>query len=55
MFPFIFGILVTVNIATQKSNTAINERIRQVENNLSPDIIYSDTILKLNLLEQMAA
>jgi CubicO group peptidase (beta-lactamase class C family) len=55
IFASIFGILVVANIAAQKTTPAIADRIKQVENNLRPDIIYGDSIPKLNLLQQMAA
>ena len=55
IFISVFGILAMANIAAQKTTPAIADRIRQVENNLSPDIVYGDSIPKLNLLQQMAA
>ena len=42
------------NIA-QETTPAINDRIKQVENNLGPGIVYGDTVPRLNLLKQMAA
>jgi len=51
----VFGILVMLNVAAQKTTPATNEKIKQVENNLSPGIVYGDTIPRLNLLQQMAA
>ena len=55
IFLSILGFFVMANIAAQKTTPAINDRIKQVENNLRPDIVYGDTIPKLNLLQQMAA
>jgi CubicO group peptidase (beta-lactamase class C family) len=55
IFLSIFGILVMANIAAQKTTPAINDRIKQVENNLSSGVVYGDTVPKLNLLKQMAA
>ena len=55
IFLSIFGILVVANIAAQQTTPSINDRIKQVENNLCPGILYGDTIPKLNLLKQMAA
>lgn len=55
IFLSISGILLMANIAAQKTTLVINDRIKQVENNLSPDIVYGDTISKLNLFQQMAA
>jgi CubicO group peptidase (beta-lactamase class C family) len=55
IFLTIFGILVIANIAAQKTTPAIDDRIKLVENNLSPGIVYGDTVPRLNLLKQMAA
>lgn len=55
IFLSILGVFVIANIAAQKTTPAINDRIKQVENNLRPDIVYGDTIPKLNLLQQMTA
>lgn len=37
----------------QSNNKELNDLIKKVENNLSPSIIYGDSILHLNLEEQM--
>lgn len=55
IFFSILGIFVMANITAQQISPAIDDRIKQVENNLHPDIVYGDTIPKLNLLQQMAA
>jgi CubicO group peptidase (beta-lactamase class C family) len=55
IFLSIFGIIAMANIAAQKITPAVADRIKQVENNLRPDIVYGDSIPKLNLLQQMAA
>ncbi len=51
----IFGLLLLLNVNCKTLNKASNERIKAVENNLSPGIVYGDTIPRLNLQKQMAA
>ena len=55
IFLSFFAILLLLNVAAQKRNGTVNDRIKQVENNLSPNIVYGDTIPRLNLQKQMAA
>ena len=51
----IIAILALLNLAAQKTTPATTDRIKQVENSLSPALVYGDTIPRLNLLKQMAA
>jgi hypothetical protein len=51
----IFGMLLLLNVNCKTINKASNEKIKAVENNLSPGIVYGDTIPRLNLQKQMAA
>ena len=55
IFFWFFAMLCMINVTAQKKMPSINYRIKQVENNLSPGIIYGDTIPRLNIQKQMAA
>ena len=50
----LLGILFIVNAAAQTSGTS-KTRMFQVENSLAPDVIFGDTMVKLNLQKQMDA
>jgi CubicO group peptidase (beta-lactamase class C family) len=49
----LFALLLTINTGAQTKDQ--KDIITKVENNLAPDIVYGDTIPKLNILQQMAA
>ena len=54
-YLFFLSFLFILNAAAQKNVTTSKGRMLQVENSLSPDIVYGDTLLKLNLQKQMEA
>ncbi len=48
----LFTLLLTINACAQTKDQ--KDIITKVENNLAPDIVYGDTIPRLNILKQMA-
>jgi CubicO group peptidase (beta-lactamase class C family) len=52
LFSFLISLFI-LSAAAQTTNQ--KESILKVENSLAPDIVYGDTIPKLNILQQMAA
>ena len=51
----LLGILFIANAAAQKIPATSKTRMLRVENSLAPDIIYGDSLVKLNLQKQMDA
>jgi CubicO group peptidase (beta-lactamase class C family) len=55
MKPFVSFLILLITINACCQDTRQKQLITTVENSLAPDIVYGDTIPKLNILQQMKA